>query len=343
MAKDKLKILMKKKTNDFMKKIESNENMLKAIDEHTNDEENMKINDDEIMCFYCRNYIKLNSFEQPFGKLGLCSKNLFYINSIKATLRDELIKLGLNDNNNKLFSEISNKIYHHGFFNIISCGHYFHNSCFFDGCNKDLNKVFSCPLCLKNQNILIPPLTLFHDKYDFLKSENIKELFQENKNETKNKNETENNKDIDLFNTTVITYLVSINIFKNDIEKYNSFLDDMYPYYKAHLNYFENIFYVDGTSFHKQQQIDNIKNLILSLRLIFHDSKDCNIFEIVKFIKENLIELANGPEENKYIFQYPDSYMHYLNLFEKVTLSLLLLFDFIYFSHISVLDFISRN
>ena len=326
LAKDKLKILMKKKTNDFMKKIESNQEMVKAIDEHINDEENMKIKGEEIMCFYCRNSIKLNSFEQPYGKLGLCTKNLFYINSIKATLRDELIKLGLGDDN-KLFSEINKKIYLQGFSRIISCGHYFHNSCFFDGCNKDFNKLFSCPLCLKNQNILIPPLTLFHDKYSFLKSENIKELFKEKKEEEM-KIETENNKGIDLFNTTVITYLMSINIFKNDIEKYNSFLDDMYPYYKAHLNYFENIFYVDGTTFHKHQQIDNIKNLILSLRLLVHDSKDCNKFEIVKYIKENLIELAKGPDENKYIFQHPDSYMHYLNLYEKVTLSLLLLFDY---------------
>ena len=87
-TKEKLKLLMKKKNNNFMSKIESNEILIKAIDEHINDIKNMNNKDDEIMCFYCRTSIKLNSFEQPYSKLGLCANNFFYINSIKASLKD---------------------------------------------------------------------------------------------------------------------------------------------------------------------------------------------------------------------------------------------------------------
>ena len=73
-------------------------------------------------------------------------------------------------------------------------------------------------------------------------------------------------------------------IIKNEIKNYTSFLDDVFPYYQAYLNYFENVFYSEGTTFHKQQQIDNLKNLILSMRLIFNDSKSFNKIEIVEFI-----------------------------------------------------------
>ena len=330
--KEKLKLLMKNKSNNFLKKIEDNEEMVKAIDEHINDVENMKNNDDEIMCFYCRNSIKLNSFEKPYGKLGLCIKDLFYINSIKATLREEFSTLDLKDKD-KVLSETMKMIYNQGYYRIISCGHYFHNSCFVEGCEKGDKVGFNCPLCLKYENILIPPLTLFHDKYTFLQTEKLFDLFNEGGNEQIEKeNKTNENKDINeginLFSATVINFLISINFFKNNIKNYSSYLDNIFHYYKAFLNYFENIFYVDGTTFHKQQQIDNIKNLILSLRLLFNVSKECNKFEIVKFIKESLLKLANGPDENRFLYKYHDSYMHYLNLFEKIILSLLLLFDY---------------
>ena len=325
-AKEKLKLLMKKKTNNFMKKIESNEEMTKAIEEHINDLENMKNKDDEIMCFYCRNSIKLNSYEEPFGKLGLNIKDLFYINSIKATLRDEFSKLILNEEDNNTYSEILKSIHGQKYFRIISCGHYFHYSCFNEGIKKNNYGGFICPLCLKEENILIPPLTLFHDKYCLIKSEKFDELFEE-KTEKEEKKESDNNS-INLFDNTVIEYLTSLNVFKSDIRNYNRFLEDIYPYYQAYLNYFENIFYVEGTTFHKQQQIDNIKNLILSLRLIFHNSKDYNKNGIVEFIKETIFKLACGPEEKEYIYKYYDSYMHYINLFEKIALSLQILFDY---------------
>ena len=327
--KEKLKLSMKKKSNNFLKKIESDEEMIKAIDEHANDFEILE-NNDEIMCFYCRNAIKLNSYEKPYGKTGLCIKDLYYVNSIKATLREEFSKLEIKDEDNKIFSQAMKMIYNQGFFRIISCGHYFHNSCFVEGCEKGDKNGFNCPLCLKYQNILIPPLTLFHDKYNFLKSEKFNELFSEGEGKEKSNKEykKEKNKGINLFNNTVIHFLITINIFKGDIKNYVSFLDNIYPYYKAFLNYFENIFYVESTTFHKHQQIDNIKNLILSLRLTIHDSMNCDRYDVIKFIKEALLKLVKGPEEKRSMYKYYDSYMHYLNIFEKIILSLQILFDY---------------
>ena len=329
--KEKLKQKMKNKSNNFLKKIESDEEMIKIINEHINDLENMKNNNDETMCFYCRNSIKLNSFEEPFGKLGLYIKDLFYVNSVKATLREEFSKLELNDNENTVYEKALKMVYEQKFFRIISCGHYFHNSCFVKGCEKTADNLeFYCPLCLKYFNLLIPPLTLFHDKYSFLKSEKLKELFinEEDKEKLNEKDEKESKEGINLFNTTVINFLITINVLKRNIKNYESFLDNIYQYYKAYLTYFENIFYVKGTTFHKQQQIDNMKNFILSLRLFLHDSRVMNKFDVVIYIKETLLKIMNGPEEGRFLFKYYDSYIHYLNLFEKIIFSLQILFDY---------------
>ena len=326
-TKDRIKLLMKKKNNNFIQKIESNEQMQKAIEDHIKDLENMKNKNDELMCFYCRNSIKLNSFDVPFGKLGLNIKDLFYVNSIKATLREEFSKLKLNDKDDNIYSSIMKKIYGQKFFRMISCGHYFHHSCFIKGCKDNFNQKFACPICLKEQNILIIPLTLFHNKYSFLQSEKFEELFKED-NENKVEDKKEPGEGYNLFYTHVTEFLTSFNMFKNDIKNYSSFLDDAFPYYQAYLNYFENVFYAEGTTFHKQQQIDNLKNMILSMRLIFNGSKNFSKNEIVKFIKETLFKLASGPEEKIYLYQYNDSYMHYITLFEKIILSLQILFDY---------------
>ena len=320
-TKEKLKSLMKNKKNNFLKKIESNEEMIKAINDNTNIEENNKNNEEEIICFYCRNSIKLNTFEEPYGKLGLYINDNFYVNSIKSTLREELSNLNLIEEHDNIDSMIENKMN----CRIVSCGHYFHNKCFCEGYAKGNSNQFTCPLCLKEQNILIPPLSLFHDKYDFINSNNIKDLFNEEK--IKEKNEA-NDKIKNLFDTTVLNYLLQTNLFITDFKNSIEFLDEILPYYKSHMNYFENIFYIQGTTFHKKQQIDNMKNLILSLRLFLYDREDFNKIEIIQYIKETLLNLSKGPEENKFMYENSDTYMHYTNLLEKINLALILLCDY---------------
>ena len=324
-TKEKLKSLMKNKSKNFLEKLESDKEMIKVINDDTNEEENNKNTEDEIMCFYCRNSIKLNSFEEPYGKLGLYTTDFLYVNSVKSTIREEFSNSNIIDENNKILSDIVDKIENKAKSRILSCGHYFHNKCYFEGSAKVNSNQFTCPLCLKEQNIIIPPLTRFHDNYDFIKSANIKDLFNEGNNKEKNQIRDKN---IDLFNTTVMNYLMSVNLFNSDFKKSTEYIDEIFPSYKSHMNYFENIFDIKGSTFHKKQQIDNMKNLILSLRIYTNDSLDFDKYEVSKFIKESLLNLAKGPEENKNIYENTDSYMYYSNLMEKIFLSLILLFDY---------------
>ena len=229
------------------------------------------------MCFYCRNPIKLNLFEHSYGKTGLLIKDYFYINSLKTSAKSELLKLinNKNINNNNLYDNILNEYKNNledKLGRIISCGHYFHSSCFKKGCKINYSFIkFSCPLCLKDQNILIPPLNNFYNKYDFLKSEKIKEIF----NETKEIKDYEINLECNLFKEIIFNFLKDISsdiFFPNNNEEtmveYSSFLDNIFIYYKGYLNFLENVFYFEGTTFHKQQQIDTMQNIILSLRYL---------------------------------------------------------------------------
>ena len=147
--KDKLKSVMKNKSNNLMKKIETNEDLIKSLDEQIKNVDKINQKNEEIICFYCRNPITLDSFEVPYGKLGLYFKDLFYTNSIEATIREEIKSLKLEQNNIN-YEQINYTRYTR----LISCGHYFHSSCFSNGCKKNSDdNGFDCPICLKNQNI----------------------------------------------------------------------------------------------------------------------------------------------------------------------------------------------
>jgi len=313
--KDKLKNLMKKKANIFMDKLSSNKEMVKEINEQIKIEE--KESPDETMCFFCRNPIKLNSFEIPYGKSGLKIEDFFFFNSIKSTIREELDKL------NYILYKLENVSFEK-YSRIISCGHYFHTSCFIEGNSKHYNE-FVCPLCLKNQNILIPPLNNFHEKDSFLNSEDINELFDEKANSTKKQNDN----NIALFKDIISDFLSkTINKgYENHNIDYISFVDYIYPYYKSYFNFLENIFYINATTFHKHQQIDNMQNIVLSLRFIIKNS-NYDKSQVVNYIKDKIKKLAEGPNYNEYIYNHNDSYMYYANLLEKILLSLSILFDY---------------
>ena len=47
----------------------------------------------------------------------------------------------------------------------------------------------------------------------------------------------------------------------NNIE-YESILDNIFMNFKGYFNFFENVFYIDGSTFHKNQQRDNMQNII---------------------------------------------------------------------------------
>ena len=61
-------------------------------------------------------------------------------------------------------------------------------------------------------------------------------------------------------------------------------------------------FYINGTTFHKLQQIDTIQNIILSLRFIVKNNS-VYINQIIKYIKVQLANLSKGPS-NDYIYEH---------------------------------------
>ena len=320
--KDKFKNLMKKKANKFMNQVNSNQEMLKTINEQNKMIEKDDINN-EIMCFFCRNPIKLDSLKESYGKIGLLINDFFYINSVKATIKSEFSKLTNKKMNNKeILTKVIDDIDNEPYNRIISCGHYFHTSCFKEGCDKnEIEGEFTCPLCLKNQNILIPPLKSFKDNNIFLKSENMKELFE---------GKIDNNKYIldnnsSLFTEDIQVFLENINLNILKAKDYISFIKNNNDILKGFFNYFENIFYINGTTFHKQQQIDTIQNIILSLRYITK-ANSFYITQIIKYIKDELEKLSKGPNnENLY---KNSNYMCYANSFETILLSLSILFNY---------------
>ena len=154
--------------NDAMKKIIESKDKKDII---TNEE-------DEIMCFFCRNKISLKKFEEPYGKLGLSFQDNFYFNSFKSTLKSELNKTVQNEDDKKEIldnSEVINNKYQR----IVSCGHYFHQSCF----DKEMEKyeTFRCPLCEKEENILISPLTNFFEGNKYLKPIKLDDILDNEK------------------------------------------------------------------------------------------------------------------------------------------------------------------
>ena len=299
--KNKYKNLMKKKNNIFMDKVSSSNEMLKIITEENKENKN-KDNKNEILCFYCRNPIDMNSFDVPYGKLGLLIDDYFYSNSIKSTIKNELSTLFANDNEKKndIYEKIIKNIINEKFNRITSCGHYFHTSCFYKGIKRENNNNiiiyhgdFTCPLCLKNQNILIPPLNQIKQKYSILKSAKIDEIL--------NKNNNSSNEDIDIVDSSILfkdniikNFLLMnflIDIINKDYKDFISYLNDIYPQYKAEFNYFENIFYINGTLFHKHQIIDTLQNIHLSLRVSLKKVNNNSIkFEqLMKYVMNELI------------------------------------------------------
>ena len=336
--KDKLKLKMKNSSELFLTKVQSSKDIMDEINNENKNTENENESKDEIMCFYCRNPIKLDSLEIPYGKTGLLIKDFFYLNSKKSTVRIEINKMRKYNNieNNILIDDIINDCNNNIFDKngrIISCGHYFHASCFKEGCDKNLVvKYFSCPICLKKQNILIPPLNNFIDKFIILKSENIKDLFDENKEiEEMNdeiKKEYLENKIFEI----IFYFLKDIELFKPNISQeekdieYKLFLENIILKYKGYLNFLENVFYFEGTTFHKHQQIDNMQNIILSLRYLTKINYITKK-QIINYIKNELSYLTKDIDIHEEVLLKYES-MYYTNSLEKILLSLSILFDY---------------
>ena len=314
--KEKFKLKMKNNSQNFLNKALLN----KDIEENLKVEivqEKDKENVNQTICFYCRNNIEFNKWEKPYGKIGLLINDYFYSNTVKATLRNEIDRINKkygnkNDiNYENYISENKNDDINR---RIVSCGHFFHYECI-----NTINNNFSCPLCLKKQNIIIPPLNILknNNEYELLNGEKLEILEKVEEQKDKKINENLN------LNNYVLEFMDKAKLYKknNDID----IIDKLFSEYKSHMNFLENIFYSEGSTFNKRQQIDNLQNIILSYRYkikVCYSESD----EFIKFIKSNLSNLMNVSNENNIISNCQN--MYYVNLLEKILFSLSILFDY---------------
>ena len=320
--------IMKKQSDEFMKKAKKNKDMKKIIESKTiKESENEEM--DEMMCFFCRNPINLKKFEQPYGKLGLIFDDYFYANSFKSTVNYQLNNI-LEENSNEkenLIYHISNNCKRMFTKNsrITSCGHYFHEYCFNKG-SKSLDG-FKCPLCEKLQNILIPPLINFYSQDAYLNPIKFIDILNNNKSDNSKEKQTIN--ESYTFKNIIINYLEeNIKLYFNKNENkndYNNIIDHLLPKYQGYINFILNLFYSNGTTFHKQQQIEIIQNLLLSLRYMIN----INYFymdKIIYCIHVIIDLLIKGPSQNENIFLNFEN-MYYSDLFDKLLLLFSILLD----------------
>ena len=302
--KEKLKNRMKFKNIKFLENTKNNnKEIYNEINIEINTEENFD-DENETMCFICRKKIKLNSFLEPYGQGGYILSDYFFSNCLNASINSELnfIKKEININHELAQRNKSIKF--------ISCGHYFHFSCFNLENNNDS---ISCPLCLKKLNILIPPLNHFYNAYDFLKPYSIENIYEKNLPD----------ENINIFLDIINDYLSNILTYsENDDDILKKFM----TIFKTSFNYVENLFYYKVTNFHKLQQIKINQNFILIIRCLLKVDI-INSKNIFNHVIKNLSNLIKGPsiEENA-LENYEN--MYYINIFETILFYLAILFDY---------------
>jgi len=323
-----LKSIMNKKSDKFIQKASKSKDMKLIIETKISKEDKIRNEElNEIMCFFCRNPIYLNNYDKPYGKLGLIFDDFFYFNSFESTVNSEINNI-LQNNKNKenlsFYADINNKKEKFIRSRITTCGHYFHQSCFLKG--KSIMNGFKCPLCEKTQNILIPPLIHFYGKNNYLQSIKLNEIL----NKFNNVNKKEIIKELDIFKNIAIQFIkeninMNFNIV-NNLGEYTLFFDTILVQYQSYINFLINLFFSNGSTFHKLQQIDIIQNLILSLRYLTNINY-ININQIIDKIHNIINKLVKGPTiYDKIISNYENLY--YNNLFDQLLLSFSILLDY---------------
>ena len=330
--KEKYKNLIKRKSHNFLKKIQNDKNITDLIEsdnKKNSDEEKDKEKDknkDEIICLFCRNVINLDSFEERYGKMGYIYKDFFYKNSFKSSIRNELNKIASKDNSqtkDKIYSEIKkNKKEKDISTRILSCGHYFHLNCF----NQSESGYIRCPVCEKVGNILIPPLTIFYDKDQYLKPFKLEKIFNI-KEEIKI---LEENKDNQLFKGMNFFFLSSI--IDTDLNQepklsdFKNIVDELFLNYEYYLDYVGNIFYSEATVFFRREQLDNIQNVILLIRYLININY-IDVNQVINYIKDEINILLKGPKEEDNVIKNFKN-LFYCKILDRIIFLILVLSDY---------------
>jgi hypothetical protein len=248
--KEKYKNLIKQKRNNFMENNKDNKGITEFIESISNKNINEEKDENKIICLFCRNEIHLDSFEEPYGKMGYIYKDYFYKNSFKSSIRNEFNKIATKDNEekNKIYSEIKIIKERDISIRILSCGHYFHFKCF----EESESGYIRCPICEKIGNILIPPLTNFYSKEQNLNPFKLDSIL--NKKEELKILDT--NKDNHLFkevNTIFLSSIIDRDLPElsedEDLIDFEEIEKELFVNFEYYLNYVGYIFYSESTIF----------------------------------------------------------------------------------------------
>ena len=326
--KEKYKDLMKNKQDNFIEKIQENNDMNNAIQKEEKNQK-LEINDkDDMICCTCRNKIDINSYEEPYAKLCMIHNGYFNKSCLSASINSELnkiIKKNIEEKKNIYSNILKNDKQKDLSPRLISCGHYFHEKCYKEGLN---NGFFKCPICEEYGNLLIPPMINLYEKNPYLKSEKLNSILDKKK-EFKKIEFTQENNNLKDINVKFIksNILKDLNLDdKENILDYNSIIDKLFLCYETSLNYLGNLFYWEVNTFYKYQQIDNIHNFILSLRYLTKINY-IDINQIINYIRNGIDILIKGPNENENIIEkYKE--MYYSKYIDKIIFTFLILLDY---------------
>ena len=103
-------------------------------------------------------------------------------------------------------------------------------------------------------------------------------------------------------------------------------IDALFIKYDSYINFLGNLYFCEATTFYKQQQIDIIKNLILSIRYLTKINT-IDINHIINYIKNGISVLINGPNENENIIEKYIN-MYYSKYIDKIIFSFMILLDY---------------
>ena len=296
--KEKYKNLIKQKRNNFMENIKDNKGITEFIESNNNNNEEK--DKDKIICLFCRNLIHLDSFEEPYGKMGFIYKDYFYKNSFKSSIRNEFNQIVSKDNKekNEIYSGIQIKKEIDISIRILSCGHYFHLKCY----EESHTGYIKCPVCEKIGNILIPPLTIFYSKEQYLKPFKLDSILNK-KEEIKLLESKEHNHLFKEMNLIFLSSIIDRGLSHiTDLKDFNVIESELFSNFKYFLNYVGNIFLSESTTFFKHEQLDNIQNVLLIIRYLLN-IKYINIDQVINCIKEKINIIMKGPTEKENVIE----------------------------------------
>ena len=322
--KEKYKNLIKQKRNNFMENNKNDKGITDIIKSNDDNNINEETDKDKIICLFCRNLIHLDSFEEPYGKMGFIYKDYFYKNSFKSSIRNEFNKIASTDNKEKekiysgikIIKDVDISI------RILSCGHYFHLKCY----EESQSGYIKCPVCEKIGNILIPPLTNFYSNEQYLKPFKLDSIL----NKTEELKIPDTNRDSHLFKEMNIIFLSSIIDRglppESALKDFNEIENELFSNFEFYLNYVGNIFLSESTTFFKHEQLDNIQNVLLIIKYLIN-IKYIDIQQVINCIKEKINIIIKGPtEEDNVIEKYKN--MDYSKVIDELIFLILSLTDY---------------